>query len=277
MDGKFYTKSGSTYTQVGTNNSYTATNANAQDIYYVGEGVVSVRPVKNDGTDDLNLNTPDCNKSVTITSDIGYCTNLESKPVESSYTQIGTETVYLHTLKTMEFDTSNHLLFPFNVGLKWTTTNPNGKFYTKPGSTYTLKGNIAVGTMASGIYYKGNFGDTVTAKLIKMNDTFTVEVFPTSQEQLQLNQSVCSTTFTIQAEPNGVCSNLDITHSHSEDILATINGQKVTVHKFQYSGMSFTQGQHPDPATLALKWHATDPNGRFYKYLASGQYVKLGN
>ncbi|MDD3861472.1 MAG: hypothetical protein PHP74_01100 [Candidatus Gracilibacteria bacterium] len=273
--GRFYSKTPTFYSPVGTANTYIASNTSAQTIYYTGEGTITVYPVNSAGQDDPNLKTIACTKSITVDPAINYCTKLDSGSVTSEYVQIGSQTVYLHTLKTSGFPTSTSAFLPFTTGIHWTTSNPAGKFYKQESNgTYTSKGNNLITSLAGKTYYSGAFTDVITAKLVKTTESYNSVLTPSTQELAQLNQSVCTATFTIPVEPDGICSNLDVTHKNSDNVLATIDGKTVTVHKFQYNGLYFTNSKHPDPTTLGLKWESNDPNGRFYKYL-SGNYVKI--
>jgi hypothetical protein len=278
LTGKFYTKPSTTYTQVGTNNTYTTADAMApKAIYYVGSGTVSVHPVKSNGTEDPNLNTTECKKSLVISPDYTYCTALQSTPVQSAYTDVNGTTVYLHALKKADnFPTYSYGDLPFTKGLKWTTNNANGKFYKQPSSnTYILQGNSTASRLTDTIYYSGNAGDIVTMKLIKI-DTLAKEVTPTALELTQLNQAVCTSTFTMPAEPSGVCSALDVTFTTSDDILTTISGKLVTVRTLKYNSLAFSSGTHKQESELGLKWTSTDRAGRFYTKSSTGAYIQAG-
>ncbi|MFA7685399.1 MAG: hypothetical protein WCX95_01205, partial [Candidatus Gracilibacteria bacterium] len=158
---------------------------------------------------------------------------------------------------------------PEGIGYKWTIAGGDGKLYTTANAQNFSTSSTT--TTASEIWYTGS--SPVSVKLVHLKADGTEASAATST---YLNPNVCNDDFDFPPPPPATCQNLAVTHTNNaaDNVLATIGGQKVTVHKFTYTGLTFSAGQ-PLPG-LKLKWTVTgDPNGRFYTK-SGANYVAAG-
>ena len=196
-----------------------------------------------------------------------YCESLTGDKENTGVQKNGEDLYRLFKTGVTFSETGATIPYPEDTRYKW--ISDDGKFYTSLNDNTPTEDFILTTLDHPEIYYTGH--SPVNLILTRLNNAGE-ELAPMPD---YLKPNTCQVAFTFPA----TCTNLPVTHTNNstDNLLATINNQLVTVHKFNYNAPGITYSAGNPPQNVKLKWTSDSPAGRFYTKFGNNYVAAGGN